>query len=140
MRREACIANQRSAIRSAVALVEELGAAHDIPQAITNDVSVALDEVLSNVIAYGYEQDAEDQISVKLCYDRGELMVEVEDGGRAFDPLQAPPPDLIAPLHERKVGGLGIHLIRSLMDHVTYDRIGGKNRLRMVKKTPPANP
>jgi anti-sigma regulatory factor (Ser/Thr protein kinase) len=110
MRREVRIENRRQDIRCAVALVEELGAEQGIPKAITNDVSVALDEVLSNVIAYGYEQAAKDEISVKLSYDREELLVEVEDSGRAFDPLQAPPPDLTAPLRGRKVGGLGIHL------------------------------
>jgi anti-anti-sigma factor len=54
--------------------------------------------------------------------------------GQAFDPLQAPLPDLTADLAERQVGGLGIHFIRSLMDAVAYDRRDGRNRLRMVKR------
>jgi len=57
----------------------------------------------------------------------------VEDDGKPFDPLQAPPPDLSLPLERRPIGGLGIHLIRNLMDEVSYARVGGRNVLKMVK-------
>ena len=63
----------------------------------------------------------------------GGVLLEVEDDGKPFDPLQAPPPDLTLPLEKRPIGGLGIHLIRNLMDEVTYARVGGRNVLKMAK-------
>jgi anti-sigma regulatory factor (Ser/Thr protein kinase) len=61
----------------------------------------------------------------------GELVIEVEDDGRPFNPLQVPPPDLERPLAQRKVGGLGLHLVRELTSSIEYDRKDGKNRLVM---------
>jgi serine/threonine-protein kinase RsbW len=61
-------------------------------------------------------------------------VVEVEDDGRPFDPLLVPPPDLTLPLERRPIGGLGIHLIRSLMDEVAYARHDGRNVLKMAKR------
>ena len=124
------------ALRDVVALVEQFGADNALPQAVLNDVNVALDEALSNIIAYGYEAGSGGEIVVRLDYALDEVQVEVEDGGRAFDPLQVPAPDLTAPLPERKIGGLGVHLMRNLMDGLAYHRSGGKNRLRMIKKVP----
>ena len=68
-----------------------------------------------------------------LALEGDELTIRVEDDGRAFDPLQAPPPDLDLPLEERPVGGLGIHIVRSVMDAVEYQRRGGRNVLTMRK-------
>jgi len=134
--REVRIENRQAEIRNVVALVEQFAADNRVPRAIVHDVSVALDEALSNIIAYGYEPEAKSEIVVRLDCASNEMRIEIEDGGRAFDPLQAPPPDLTADLAERQVGGLGIHFIRSLMDGVAYDRHDGKNFLRMVKRVP----
>jgi len=128
------IENRLADIRRAVGLVEQFGAENGVPPAIIGDVNVALDEALSNVIAHGYDGQAAGEIIISLSYEADELRVEIEDDGRAFDPLQAPPPDLDASLQDRKVGGLGVHLMRSLMDQVSYQRIDGRNRLRMVRK------
>jgi serine/threonine-protein kinase RsbW len=135
--RDMRIENCQAEIRSVLALVEQFGAEYELPREIVHDLNVALDEALSNIIAYGYEAGAKGEIAVRLSCASDEVKVEIEDGGKAFDPLQEPPPDLTASLQERKIGGLGIHFIRSLMDQVAYDRVDGKNRLRMVKKTPP---
>ena len=139
-RRELRMESRLQAMPDVVALVEAFGADNALPQTVLNDVNVALDEALSNIIAYAYEADSIGEIVVRLDYARDEVRVEVEDGGRAFDPLQVPAPDLTAPLPERKVGGLGIHLMRNLMDGLAYDRSGGRNRLRMVKKVPAQSP
>ena len=62
------------------------------------------------------------------------LGIEFRDFGRPFDPLQAPPPDLDRPAGERPIGGLGIHLVRSLTDRVEYRRLGGANLLRVERR------
>jgi serine/threonine-protein kinase RsbW len=58
----------------------------------------------------------------------------VEDDGPQFDPLSLPPPDVTASLAERKVGGLGVFLVRNIMDNVTYARTAGRNQLRISKR------
>lgn len=133
---EARIENRQAEIRNAVALVEQFAADNRVPRAVVHDVSVALDEALSNIVAHGYAAGESGAIAIRLACQADEMTIEIEDGGRAFDPLQVPSPDLTADLGERQVGGLGIHFIRSLMDAVAYDRRDGKNCLRMVKRVP----
>ena len=133
---ETRIQSRRAELRRIVALVEQFAAENRLPDGVVNDIDVALDEALSNIVAYGYEAPGSGTIMVRLAYQNGEVCVEVEDAGRAFDPLQAPLPDLTGDLTERRVGGLGIHFIRSLMDTVSSDRHDGRNRLCMVKQVP----
>jgi sigma-B regulation protein RsbU (phosphoserine phosphatase) len=140
LRRQVRVPNSQAEIRGVVALVNQFGADHGLPDSVIGDLSVALDEALNNIVAYGYEDSAADEIVVTVSYAPPEILLEVQDGGRAFDPLQMPPPDLSAPLQDRAVGGLGIHLIRNLMDDVSYTRIVDKNCLRMVKTISPAIP
>jgi serine/threonine-protein kinase RsbW len=64
-----------------------------------------------------------------------EIRVEVEDDATPFNPLEVPAPDLDRPLDERLVGGLGIHLVRQVMDGLDYQRLDGKNLVVMKKKT-----
>jgi anti-sigma regulatory factor (Ser/Thr protein kinase) len=140
LRRQVRVPNSQSEIRGAVAVVDQFGADNGLPDSIIGDLGVALDEALNNIIAYGYEEGAADEIVVTLSYVPPEVLLEVQDGGRAFDPLQMPAPDLTAPLQDRKVGGLGIHLIRNLMDDVSYTRTVDKNCLRMVKTVSSGTP
>ena len=64
----------------------------------------------------------------------GEVLLCVEDSGPPFNPLQAPPPDLTLPMTERQPGGLGIHLVKQMMDRLDYGRAGAKNRLTLRKR------
>jgi serine/threonine-protein kinase RsbW len=130
------IANRLDEMPKIVAMVERFGTEHGCPNEVINDLNVALDEILSNVIAYGYGTGESGEILVRLDYHSDEILIEVEDDGKPFDPLQAPPPELRAPLHARQVGGLGIHFIKSLMDEVAYARTAGKNRLELKKRLP----
>src|SRR5262249_17257060 len=128
------IANRKDAMASVTAMVERFGAEHAFTAQAINDVNVALDEVLSNIISYGYRSGAHDEILVRLQYRPGEVVIEIEDAGEPFDPLAAPPPDPDASVKTRKVGGLGIHFVRNLVDEMAYVRVDGKNRLRLSKK------
>jgi anti-sigma regulatory factor (Ser/Thr protein kinase) len=115
-------------------LIRQFGELHDLPSRALYSVNLALDEVVSNIVLYGYEDSNDDPIVVKMEVRGAELMASVEDSGREFDPLSLPTPDLNAPLDQREVGGLGIHLMRSLMDEVAYRRHDGKNLLTMRKR------
>ncbi len=63
-----------------------------------------------------------------------EITVEIEDDGRAFDPFDAPPPDLTSSIEERAIGGLGVHLVRSLTDDASYERRDGRNIVTLRKR------
>ncbi len=98
-------------------------------------VNLVLEEILTNIIAYGYADSDEHYISIGIFLAEGELVIQVADDGRPFNPLEAPEPDLESPLEERPVGGLGLHLVRSLMHEFEYERNEGQNLLVMKKRT-----
>ena len=102
--------------------------------AVARQLVLALDEVVTNIILHGYEDPAGQEVEARLTVRESLLTAEVEDAGRAFNPLDAPTPDLSAPLDERALGGLGIHLVKSLMDRVEYRRDGEKNVLTVRKR------
>src|SRR3954471_15151797 len=115
-------------------LIRQFGELHDLPSRALYSVNLALDEVVSNIVLYGYDDSNDEPILVKMEVKGTDLMASIEDGGREFDPLSLPTPDLNAPLEAREVGGLGIHLMRSLMDGVEYKRENTKNLLTMRKR------
>lgn len=129
------ILNRREDIRSVIDAVERFAAANGIGSATLHDVSVVLDEALANIIAYGFEPGRQSEISIQTEYEQGTISIVIEDQGRPFDPTQAPDPDTVKPLQSRQAGGLGIHFMRSLMDEVSYSRLDGMNRLRLIKRT-----
>ena len=105
-----------------------------LPREVTNAADVALEEHLTNVLTHGYEPGAPHRIVVALKVEDGCLCVDVEDDGKAFDPLAAPPVDTSLPLADKPIGGLGVHLMRQFMDELCYSRDSGKNVLRMRKR------
>ena len=115
-------------------IVETFGQSQQLPEEFLYAVNLALDEILTNVISYGYADAGEHEITVRLRFHGGELMAEVADDARPFNPLEAPAADVDSPLAERPVGGLGIHLARTLMDAVEYRREEGKNILILKKR------
>jgi len=97
-------------------------------------LDLGLTEAASNIIAYAYPDAAEHEILLRLQAHPEGVALEIEDDGRPFDPLQAERPPLPASLEEAPIGGLGIHLIRSMLDECHYRREAGKNRLTMLAK------
>ena len=112
-------------------LVAQLARAQGLSDDVVFCMNVALDEMLSNIIKYGYTDDAIHEIRIRLSVDGPMLVAEIEDDGQPFDPCAAAPVDVDAPMEERKVGGLGIHIVRQLMGEVGYSRVDGRNRLVM---------
>ena len=119
---ETTIANRRDDLARVTRIVEDLAATHHLARDVVADVNVALDEVLTNILTYGYDDDEIHEIRVRLSLDQEVIEVEVEDDGRPYDPTALAPPDLSAPLRDRPVGGLGMHFVRNLMSEVTYAR------------------
>jgi anti-sigma regulatory factor (Ser/Thr protein kinase) len=98
-------------------------------------LTLALEEAVTNVIQHAFTgRPPPHRIEVALAIDAERIIAEIIDNGHAFDPSAAPEPDRAAPLEARDPGGLGIHLIRRMMDAVDYRRVAGENRLRLQKK------
>lgn len=131
--------NRLSEIARVAQVVETFGSRQALPAQVVFEINLALDEILTNVISYGYDDDTEHDIVVRLTIRGGELAVQVEDDGRPFNPLDVAAPPLHVPLQERPIGGLGVHLVRKVIDRVNYRRQDGKNILVMTKRvsTPP---
>jgi serine/threonine-protein kinase RsbW len=126
---------------SDVASVERLGEwvcafgrAHGLRPAAINELNLALEEAVMNVIQHGRLTPGAASIHLSLRLAGGEIVATVTDAGIAFNPLQAPAPDLSAELSERNLGGLGLHLARSLVTSMEYERRNGHNCLTLRKR------
>jgi serine/threonine-protein kinase RsbW len=115
-------------------LVRAFAARNALTSGFASQVTLALDELLTNVISYGFPQGGRHKISLTLAIDDGGFTAEMVDGGVPFDPLARPAPDTLAPLEERDIGGLGIHFVRKAMDSLDYRREKDQNRLFMTKR------
>jgi anti-sigma regulatory factor (Ser/Thr protein kinase) len=115
-------------------MVTEFAEQHDLAPELVYRVNLVLEEIITNVISYGYEDSSEHEISVRLSWKDPRIEIEIKDDGRPFNPLEAPPPDMGKPLVERQIGGLGIHLVRKMMDESEYRRESDKNFLVLKTK------
>jgi anti-sigma regulatory factor (Ser/Thr protein kinase) len=106
---------------------------HEIPEEAHYHLNIVVEELVLNAINHGRCSPAEGAIGIGLSLSGPELDISITDTGIPFNPLTAPPPDLTSSLADRPIGGLGIHLVRSLMNSVEYEREGGENRLRLRK-------
>jgi len=128
------IDSRLSELRRATDLVEQFKARHGLGDEDANAIHVVLDEVLSNSIRHGLGGAASHEIAVTLELSEGEIRVEVEDDGVAYDPTQAPEPVLSGTLEERQQGGLGVAFVRALTHSIEYRRVDGRNRLLLRRR------
>jgi anti-sigma regulatory factor (Ser/Thr protein kinase) len=115
-------------------ILTQFGETNNLSPKVLFAINLALEEILTNIINYGYKDNYEHEIKLAISLEHDELTVKVEDDGQAFNPLRAPEPDIDKPLQNRPIGGLGIHLVRNLMDELEYRRWEGRNILVMKKK------
>jgi len=128
------IDSRLSEIRRASELVDEFKARHGLADDDANAIHIVLDEVLSNSIRHGLGGAESHAIAVMLDLSDGEITIEVEDDGVAYDPTQAPAPVLAGTLEERTEGGLGMTFVRGLTNSIEYQRIDGRNRLVLRRR------
>jgi anti-sigma regulatory factor (Ser/Thr protein kinase) len=91
--------------------------------------TLALEEVVTNVFKYAYADAGPHEVRFQAEVTADHAVLRFSDDGRPFDPLSAPPPDLARRPEDRPIGGLGIHLVKSLADHIEYRRADGRNLL-----------
>ena len=125
--------NQLSELATLCEKMEGVGQTLGLSRRCLFEVNLALDELFTNIISYGFQDQSEHFIRVRVSAAPDMLTVVLEDDGVAFNPVERIPPDLPCALDQCKVGGLGIHLVKNLMDEVTYERRAGTNVLTMKK-------
>ena len=116
------------------AMLKNFGHVHTLGKRIIFETNLVLEEIFTNIISYGHGNQNRYQIHFFLECDKDCLKIRIEDDGVPFNLLEAAPVDLDTDLEHRSVGGLGIHLVRKLMDDVKYERIGTMNVVTMRKK------
>jgi len=113
--------------------LEDCGNDMELPQKCLFEINLGLDELFTNIISYGFEDDSDHRIKFSLAKKKETLVVLVEDDGKPFNPLEAAAPEVSQDLDSINIGGLGIHLVKKMMDAIDYQRVKGKNRLILKK-------
>ncbi len=107
----------------------------NIPQDIAGDVVLAVDEACTNIIKHAYKFFPDGDINIKIKCSQKKITVEITDHGAPFSPDTVPTPDLKKYFEEKRVGGLGMYLMKSLMDNVEYKSVPGKyNQVFLTKE------
>ena len=123
-----------SEIGKTIVKLEAFSEENALPNGPFQQVVLVLDELLTNVISYGFPDVRTADISVSANLKDGALHVMIEDNGVAFDPLrEAAIPDIDANMEDRNIGGLGVHIAKTMMDDISYLRVDNKNQLRFHK-------
>jgi anti-sigma regulatory factor (Ser/Thr protein kinase) len=135
-RLELTLENRLAAIAGALAEIRRFCEPLNVSRREIHQVSLAIDELLSNIIAYAWPEGGEHTIRLVLGVADGSLTAELIDDGIPFDPRAVPEPDRSTPLEERRVGGLGVYFAMTLMDGVEYRRVGNENHLTLIKTIP----
>ena len=106
-----------------------------LPSVISQKVSIALDELLNNIISYGFDDDEDHGINIQFDYADQRLEVSVVDDGKPFNPFDQRMPDTSLTVEKRSIGGLGVLLVKELMNEVSYQRVQGSNIVKLVLNT-----
>lgn len=112
--------------------VEQFGETAGLPMKVLYRINLVMDELLTNAISYGYPDRGEHEIQIRIHAEDGKVAVDIIDDGAPFNLDEAPQPDLEAEVEERRIGGLGIHLVRNLVEHVGYARDDQRNHLTLI--------
>lgn len=125
--------NDQEEIIRLTKFIDKFGKENNITVDALYEINLALDEIITNIISYGFKDSLEHFISIEGTLQNNSLEIKIEDDGFPFDPLSAPEPDLDSTIDERQIGGLGIHLVKTLMQKISYKREKEKNILILIK-------
>ncbi len=125
--------NAISEIRALSNSVKEFCRDNSLSVEATHDINLVLEEIFSNIVFYGFHDHAEHQIAISLSFKNNTLILEINDDGIPFNPLESKALDPKIPLEERATGGMGIQIVLGLVDEIEYSRKQNKNFLTMKK-------
>ena len=124
--------NRIAEVARLVDAVESFGTHAGLSPDLTYRLTLSLDEIVSNVIRHGYSDTNDHVVEVRLSIHDGVVTSVIEDDGHPYDPRESPEPDLSMPVEQRGPGGLGIFLVRQMMDSIDYARRDGRNILTVT--------
>ena len=134
MEKSIILVNDISEISNLNEFVEEIGNELSLAPDVVFNLNLVLEEAVVNVINYAYPKEEHQSIYLSASLREGTIVLILTDTGKEFDPTMAPDVDITLSADEREIGGLGIFLIRQIMNEVKYERIDGKNILTLEKK------
>ena len=134
MEKSIILANDISEISRLADFVEEIGNDFSLTPDIVFNLNLVLEEAVVNVINYAYPKEEHQSIYLSARLHEGSIILVLTETGKEFDPTMAPEADVTLSAEDRQIGGLGIFLIRQIMNEVRYERIEGKNVLTLEKK------
>jgi anti-sigma regulatory factor (Ser/Thr protein kinase) len=140
MKRHTSVPGDATQLSTLTQFLQEFWSAAELPPANTVSFELALEEIFMNVVMHGSPAGQVPRVEVTLDLCDGCLTLMIEDDGPSFDPLSLAAPDVTASLEERRVGGLGVYLVRQMMDAVCYRRVGARNQLSMTKRVSEPTP
>lgn len=127
------ISNNIQELSRVACFVEELGEEWALGNSLVFSLNLVLEEALSNTILYGFDDSADHTIEIFFSKDESSVSIIVQDDGIEYDPTLREDPDITLSAEERPVGGLGVFLIKKIMDSVHYERLNNKNNLILIK-------
>ena len=130
---EISLVNDLREIARVAAQIDEFCASLDLTSEVAFAVNLALDEILTNTISYGYDDDEPHRIEITVGPEAEALAIVIVDDSAAFDLSSAPTPDIGTSLEERPLGGLGLFLVHQMMDSVEYRREEERNIVTLKK-------
>ena len=134
MERSIVLANEISEISRLNGFIEDIGEEFSLTPDVVFNLNLVLEEAVVNIINYAYPKEEYQSIYLSARLHEGSIVLILTDTGKEFDPTMAPEADVTLSADEREIGGLGIFLIRQIMNEVRYERIDGKNILTLEKK------
>ena len=134
LKRHLVIKNDISQISRLEKFISGIADSKNLDEALATNINLALEEAVTNSVMYAYPEGTEGEIEIKARVDDNEIEFILSDNGIEFDPTARPEPDITASAELRPIGGLGIFLVKNIMDSVTYRREDGTNNLIMIKK------
>ncbi len=134
LKRHLVIKNDIGQISRLEKFISGIAASKNLDEALATNINLALEEAVTNSVMYAYPEGTEGEIEIKARVDDNEIEFILSDNGIEFDPTARPEPDITASAELRPIGGLGIFLVKNIMDSVTYRREDGTNNLIMIKK------
>ena len=137
IKKELVLLNDIQEISRLASFIEVIGEELSLPATVAFNLNLALEEAVSNIILYAYPDQTGKEIKVHATTTANCPVFTLTDTGEAFDPLDVKDTDITLPLEDRPVGGLGIFLIKNIMDEVEYQRIEGKNIFTLKKELLP---
>ena len=134
MKRELIFKNEEQELMRVAEFMESVCDELQLDMHVSMKLQVAMEEMVTNVIFYAYPEGTTADISLTAESDDHEVTFVLSDSGKPFDPTAKEKADTSLSIEDRQIGGLGILLVRELMDSINYERADGQNFLTLIKK------